>query len=650
MLRLPGPGEVIDGKYLIEGPLGQGGMGVVFAGRNLAGDFPVAVKWLLPEHADNATAVARFRREAQMAAYIRSRNVVQIYDVGVEQPYFVMERLQGQSLRDFMLRCGPEGVPLRDLGSLLLPTLAGVSAAHRTRTPSGQAVIHRDLKPDNVFLAESADGMVPTVLDFGIARLAEAADSLTVNTANMILGTPHYMAREQFFDQERIGPWTDVHALGVILYEMVAGRRPFEQASGQTPWDLVMKVSLGQFEPVVHVRQAFHDVRFAQLDAIISKATAPEIEDRYQSVQELVKDLSPLLQAFSKGEPATSSTGIVPPGMFGVGMPGVGAPGPTSRAMPGMTGMGMRTPARVPPMGVSIRDTRRPNTQSGRAPNTLSPVVTTLAEGLPTEAEAWQPDESPRTLHPKQGKSLGAVLVGVVAAVGLLLAVRILVPSPASDAEFERRPKPNVGPVQSGGEDLPTQDAVPGVTDLAGPATASGGLSDGTRSVPLRPDPRDANGWEDGTVDTDEPEPTPATPRRPGAVRGAGASHQGRGRRQHQVAPRVKPVTLATKDEPVVKPTQTQPAQDKVEARPADPAPVEPPADVTPPVETRPVVAQPVDPQPVSAKDTTPVGDVVGDAPGKPAPSKPRPSAFETNRPKTRVGDPFIDNRPTHMR
>lgn len=618
MARLPAPGEVVDEKYLIESQLGQGGMGVVFAGCNLAGEFPVAIKWLLPEHANNATSVARFRREAQMAAYIRSRNVVQIYDVGVELPYFVMERLRGSSLRDVVMQYGGDGVPLAEVAGIYLPVLQGVSAAHRTRTPSGQAVIHRDLKPDNVFLAESADGIVPTVLDFGIARLAEATDSLTVNTANMILGTPQYMAREQFFDQDQIGPWTDIHALGVILYEMVAGRRPFEQSPGQTPWDLVMKVSLGQFEPLVHVRKAYHDPRLARLDAIVSKAMAPEIKDRYQSVSALVEELAPLLEAFANQGPATMATGVTS------GL----APAGVAPFVPGGP--------RVPPGRGAIRDTRWPaagGSQVGRGPNTLSPVVTTLAEERPPQAEdMWAPDTLPMGMRGRRLTGGLAALLGAAAAIGLLFAIRPWDPVPDEDPQLDI--SPSASPLGT----TPSGDVSPGdrvVGSALGPATSG---SEGAPTAPsltqpggAAPLPLEGDGWE----------PAKPTPRP--AIAGSGQlapSLQAPAPQPHGHPRRVS--AARTKAARERKRTAERPAE--AESR-ADSAP-------EPQAEAAPVVVGPRADAP-SVGPTVRASPQVEDAP----PPEPRPlgkppqarnhslDAFNSSRPVRRT-DAFSTNRP----
>ena len=162
MAGIPETGDVVDGKYLIQGVLGFGGMGVVLAGQNLAGEFPVAIKWLKPELASDDIARQRFLQEARLSATIRCENTVQIFDVGASLPYFVMERLEGRSLRDLLSATAGQPLPAADALEILSAVMAGVRAAHETSTPAGRGVIHRDLKPDNVFLAVRGNRIVPT--------------------------------------------------------------------------------------------------------------------------------------------------------------------------------------------------------------------------------------------------------------------------------------------------------------------------------------------------------------------------------------------------------------------------------------------------------------------------------------------------------
>jgi serine/threonine-protein kinase len=229
---VPELGALIDGRYRLESVLGSGGMGVVFAARHVQTDKPVALKWLSLSRdqrgsRDRAQALARFAREARAGGRIRHPNVVDVYDASSEEraPYLVMERLEGETLRARI-----ERTPLswEELVSLLLPALRGVAELHR------QGIVHRDLKPDNVFLARApgAGEQCAKVLDFGVSMLRSLdahEDSLTGTGA--IVGTPSYMPLEQLRGAEDVDERTDVYALGVVLFEALTGRRPWQARS-----------------------------------------------------------------------------------------------------------------------------------------------------------------------------------------------------------------------------------------------------------------------------------------------------------------------------------------------------------------------------------------------------------------------------------
>lgn len=272
-------------------------MGAVFTAHNIAGGFPVAIKWLLPGLEDDAVARRSFLQEARLAAHIRSPYVIKILDVGIDKPYFVMELLEGRNLRAFLTaQGGPLSIP--STFSLFSQIARGVHAAHETRLDDRQAIIHRDLKPDNIFLSQTPHGLHPTVLDFGIARLLAAPQAITSQTAKLIVGTPQYMAKEQFFEPEKIGPWTDVHALGVILYEMLAGLRPFEVGDRESTWDLVIKIGTGHFKPLARVF-AGTDIRlWNDLDDILTRAMHPEVTARYPDTDSFRGELTQTIQRY----------------------------------------------------------------------------------------------------------------------------------------------------------------------------------------------------------------------------------------------------------------------------------------------------------------------------------------------------------------
>jgi hypothetical protein len=279
--------EEIDG-YPIVGALGRGGMGVVYKARDRALPRFVAVKVLRGAARLSESGRARFRREAEALARLQHPNVVQILGTGEHdgQPYLVLEYVAGGSLDD-RLRGQPQ--PPRDAALLVERLARAVGAAHRV------GIIHRDLKPANVLLAPAAPGDsgstpygIPKVSDFGLARSADPGERLTVGGA--LAGTPHYMAPEQTAGAgERVGPATDVYALGVILYEMLTGRPPFEAA---TSFELLARVSAEAPRPPRLLRPDLP----AELERVCLKCLEKDPANRYPTPEALADDLKRFLE------------------------------------------------------------------------------------------------------------------------------------------------------------------------------------------------------------------------------------------------------------------------------------------------------------------------------------------------------------------
>jgi serine/threonine protein kinase len=215
-------GRTLAGTYRVERAIGEGGMGAVYEATDLRLDRRVAVKVLLFE--DDAKMVARFEQEARATAKLSSPNIVLVTDFRAdpgEPPFLVMELLEGESLRDRMKR--EPRMPIAAAVRIVLQLLGALRVAHAA------GVIHRDIKPANVFLVRTsgtADEIVK-LLDFGIAKVRPDAAKL-LTTAGSVLGTPAYFSPEQLLGTELDGR-TDVHAVGILLFEMLAGRRPFEE-------------------------------------------------------------------------------------------------------------------------------------------------------------------------------------------------------------------------------------------------------------------------------------------------------------------------------------------------------------------------------------------------------------------------------------
>lgn len=209
-------GTILDGKYRLERILGEGGFGVVYAARHVRLDRAVAVKLLHPHCAEDVQAVERFVREARATAALSHPNVVTVRDVDAAPDgsvYIVLELLEGESLAQHLARRGP--LSSIETMSILAPILDALDAAHR------MGIVHRDVKPGNVFLSHDASGrVVPKLLDFGVAKLAGA----TLTTTGTVLGTLAYTAPEQARGERRVGPWSDVWSVAVMLYECLTGR------------------------------------------------------------------------------------------------------------------------------------------------------------------------------------------------------------------------------------------------------------------------------------------------------------------------------------------------------------------------------------------------------------------------------------------
>jgi CheY-like chemotaxis protein len=224
-LRTPSdvkPGMVLAGRYAIESRLGSGTFGTVFRARHAELGRPVAIKVLQASASDNPEALARFRREGITACRVRHPNAVQVMDFGVTPggvAYLVMEMLSGYSL-DKELEGGRK-VPLARTVKVVVPVCEALAAAHRS------GIVHRDVKPANVFLHLAGGEEIPKVLDFGIARIVgEAAADPRVTLEGFVVGTPVYMAPERFRNQPVDGR-SDVYSVGVTLYQMLTGRLPF---------------------------------------------------------------------------------------------------------------------------------------------------------------------------------------------------------------------------------------------------------------------------------------------------------------------------------------------------------------------------------------------------------------------------------------
>jgi serine/threonine-protein kinase len=273
-------GQVISGKYRLVRLLGDGGMGSVYEALHEKLGSKVAIKFLHAELARRAGLGERFLQEARVAAQIKSPHVVQVTDIDQTPPpesaaYIVMELLLGEPLSGVLERQGKLGVPMSC--EYTRQILEALEAAHAL------GVIHRDLKPENVFVTLVAGKPVLKLIDFGIAKLkrpdsAPGVKNLTV--AGVLMGTAEYMAPEQAFSADKVDARSDVYSVGVMLYEMIAGRRP---VSGDDARVIAMKVERGDITPLVH---AAPDVP-REIAGLVHRAMASRPELRFATATEM---------------------------------------------------------------------------------------------------------------------------------------------------------------------------------------------------------------------------------------------------------------------------------------------------------------------------------------------------------------------------
>ena len=280
MARDPLIGVALEGRWRVDAVLGVGGGGVVYEGRQLNVTRPVAIKVLIDGH--DPERLARFSAEARIAANLHHPHIVEIHDVGVTpdgRPFIAMERLSGQSLAS----------QIEDSGALSVrdTLLAARDVADALVVAHGAGVVHRDLKPDNIFMHQAGDRMVVKVLDFGIAK--EHHQSLTVTGA--VSGTPHYMSPEQAMAQP-VGPTSDLYSLGVVLFECLAGRTLFK---AETPLAVLLQ----------HVNTApptLAEVGVAvpkRVEALVTRLLSKAPGDRYPSARVLRAALDEVLAGLS---------------------------------------------------------------------------------------------------------------------------------------------------------------------------------------------------------------------------------------------------------------------------------------------------------------------------------------------------------------
>lgn len=292
----PQVGDVLEGKYVVESVLGEGGMGVVLRANHKVLGEPVAIKVLHPASVEHPEVVERFFREARIAAKLRSPHVARTIDVGTLQngaPFIVMEYLEGEDLSE---RISRDTLPISTSVDFVLQAMEALAEAHSL------GVIHRDLKPANLFLERHRNGRQSVkILDFGISKIQEA-DELQLTRTSTMMGSPLYMSPEQMMNAKDVDVRADIWALGVILYKCLTGKTPFD---AESITELAIAVSQHAPRPL---RADFPEVPEG-LEKVILQCLAKSREGRPESVTELARLLAPFGSSEARAKAHTWAAG-----------------------------------------------------------------------------------------------------------------------------------------------------------------------------------------------------------------------------------------------------------------------------------------------------------------------------------------------------
>jgi serine/threonine-protein kinase len=273
------PGAIVATKYKLDAVIGEGGMGSVWSATHLGLGQSVAIKFISKEFIRSPEALRRFDAEARAAAQLRSRHVVQVFDTGTLEdgtPYIAMEILHGETLQTRVHRAGP--VPLAEGVEIVRQCCRALSRAHAA------GIVHRDIKPDNIFLAQSNDddGYLIKILDFGIAKIGARPNEQSAHSATRtgaVLGTPLYMSPEQARGLKTIDHRTDLYSLGLVAFTMFSGNLAF---SSESFGDLLLQICTA---PLPSVRTSAPWLPVA-VEVWFQRACARDPQDRYASAQE----------------------------------------------------------------------------------------------------------------------------------------------------------------------------------------------------------------------------------------------------------------------------------------------------------------------------------------------------------------------------
>ncbi len=275
-------GEVFDERYEVLHKIAEGGMGAVYKARQLSTGKDVAIKMISRDLTKSSETVKRFRREVELQLRLSHPNIVTVIDISQTKEgdyYFVMEYVEGKSLKRLILEKGP--LPLSLFYELAFQMCDAIHYAHM------KGIIHRDLKPENIIVVSLEHQNIVKIVDFGIAKALQGGGkrATTLTQVGRVLGTPAYMSPEQARGEiDKISHRSDLYSLGVIFYQMLSGRLPFES---DTPWGLMHKHINEAPVPLRKINPSVSE----SLDNVIMRLLEKEPENRYPSANSLKQDL-----------------------------------------------------------------------------------------------------------------------------------------------------------------------------------------------------------------------------------------------------------------------------------------------------------------------------------------------------------------------
>ena len=451
------PGAVLAGKYRVERVLGAGGMGVVVAAHHMQLDERVALKFLLPEALENPEAVARFLREARAVVKIKGEHVARVSDVGQLEngaPYIVMEYLEGSDLAGWLKQRG--AMPVELAVDFILQACEAIADAHAL------GIVHRDLKPANLFCVQRSDGQLSIkVLDFGISKvMTPGASGGHMTRTSALVGSPSYMSPEQMQSSKGVDTRTDIWSLGVVLFELVTVRTPFE---AEAVTELAIKIAI---EPAPPLRAFRADVP-PGLELAVATCLEKDRSRRFQTVGDLALALRDLGSLRARASVERILGTLRQAGLASL------APQPPAELHATRAATHFAPPASAPPPPAAWG---RP---SDLAPNSGNPATRWEPPALLTSAHSTDASwgQSSRSSRPGRG---GKAMVGIVAAVmlvgvfaggGWLLLRRAAAPAAMPSETAVASPLP--GPSASAPPPAVTADSPPATAVSAPPLVAS---------------------------------------------------------------------------------------------------------------------------------------------------------------------------------